>query len=37
MEGANAETIVLETLKSGQYILELVDSAIIKKLRFVKE
>ena len=37
IEGANAETIVLETLKSGQYILELVDSAIIKKLRFVKE
>jgi len=37
MEGANAETIFIETLKSGQYILELVDSAINKKLRFVKE
>jgi len=37
MEGANAEIISIENLKSGHYILELVDCAINKKLRFVKE
>jgi hypothetical protein len=37
MEGANAEIISIENLKSGHYILELMKEDAFIKLHFIKE